>query len=504
MSKPRHLIHNLQEAVESDDINNRQSLHHAALLALGAAVLQGDSAVYGVVQGLTVSCNGADLNVTVATGLGLRGGVAASSYDSAVAWIEQATASTFSIAAHVAPANPRWVVIEIAEDMEAEAQEARQIFNTVTKRFDATNVDKVIRPAPVITSRAGTAAANPIFPAGIAGVIPLAYVYLGAGATAINATDIVMCRPMLRGDAGQDVASVRDVWGGGVSVAAAGLALSLRNAGGRMPNARARWGLGAAAGTNAFTLTAQGMDGAALPVADDVVYFYAAPAPYPSGYDSNLAVREFRPGTNALTRFQGMVCAGLYNAVVVGSTVEPQIDAPTGAPTAGSFTMTCAPFAAGATIDRTTAVYLGAASWDVSAGDLLVQTVIGDIVTPSDETTTGNIVTGGAAAYNIWGVGGTLTLFPVTARHVHTQVSLSDNDTSDTTGVAVSITDGTGVTWRWAGSQANVIGSWSSSYFAILSPDNTGTVTVATVTGAAFDDVRLRGAAYKDAILANR
>ena len=84
-------------------------------VALGMAVLQGDSAIFGVVQGLTVSASGADLNAIVAPGIGLRSGSGATSDHSDTMWIEQASAYTLSLAAHVSGANPRWVVIEIAE-----------------------------------------------------------------------------------------------------------------------------------------------------------------------------------------------------------------------------------------------------------------------------------------------------------------------------------------------------------------------------------------------------
>lgn len=374
MTMPRHIIQNFGERYVSADDNNRQYLQHAALLALGLAVLQGDASIYGVVSGGIVSASGADLNAVVSPLLALRSGTALSAFHSATMWIQTVAAQSLSLASLVSGANPRWVVIEVAEDYEAEATEVRQIFNDVTGAFAGTAVDKTIRPAPVITARAGTAAANPVFPSGAAGVIPLAYVYLAAGTLAIGASDIVMCRPMLRGDVGGDQsASQRDVWGGGVSVATAGLATVLRNAGGRFAGHRARWGIQAADGTTAFTLAAPSCDGAALPVADDVLYFYACPAPYPSGYDSSLAPREHRPGTTALTRYQGMAVADVYNAVLVVSTVEPQVDSPQGSPTAGNFTMTCAPFPAAATIDRTAAVFLGAAYYDTGTPGFFAQ-----------------------------------------------------------------------------------------------------------------------------------
>lgn len=389
-SNIRRLQANTRERILSTDWNNATALHHRALIEAGAALLQGDASIYGVVRGLTVSTTGGILLVRVAAGLALRSGTAPTTYDSNTQWIELRSATDVDLTALVDGANPRWVVIEIAEASAVEISEARDIFDPVTGTFSSASVTKVTGSSPTLTARAGTAAANPIFPSGIAGVIPLAYVYLGAGTAAIGVTDIVMCRPMLRGDVGGDQsASQRDVWGGGVSVATAGLATVLRNAGGRFAGHRAQWGIQAADGTTAFTLAAPSCDGAALPVGDDVLYFYACPAPYPSGYDTNLAPREHRPGATALTRYQGMVSADLYNAVLVVSTVEPQADSPQGSPTAGNFTMTCAPFAAAATIDRTTVVYLGAGFYDTGTPGFLAQACFGaGLVTWTQSATT--------------------------------------------------------------------------------------------------------------------
>jgi hypothetical protein len=504
----RRIVSNTRERILSTDANNATALHHRALVEASAAILLGDASIFGVIRGLTVSTSGGVLTVTVAPGLALRSGTAATTYDSATQWIELRSSQTLDLAANVDGANPRWVVIEIAEASAVESSEARDIFDPLTGTFSSSSITKVSGSSPTLTARAGTAAAAPVFPAGIAGVIPLGYVYLTAAAASINVSDIVMCRPMLRSENAETFAGAggRSVWGGGVSVSAAGVDVVLRSAGGAFLNHRMAWSAAPADGTTTMTVTAAGCDGAAFPVADDVVYFYACPPPYPAGYDASLAPREHRPGATALTRYQGLVCADLHNAVVVASTVEPQIDTTLGNPTAGNFAVTCAPFATGAAvnIERTTSMYLGAVSWDQSATDYLVQDVRGSIVTPADETTTTNIATGGLAVYNIWGVGGTLTLFPVTALHVHMQVSLSDNDTSDTTGVTLSVTDRTGVTWRWQGPRANVAGTWTSGYFAILSPSTAGDVTVTVITVEPFDSVYLRGAAYADTILASR
>lgn len=516
----RRLQANTRERILSTDWNNATALHHRALIEAGAALLQGDANLWGVVKGLTVSASGVDTRVTVATGLALRSGSAATTYDSATQWIELRSATTVDLSGLVDPANPRWAVIEIVEASATETSEARDIFDPVTGTFSSASVVKVTGSSPTISSRAGTAAANPVFPGGAAGVIPLAYVYLGAAAPTINATDIVMCRPMLRSENAETFAGVagRPVWGGGVSVAAAGTDVVLRPAGGRFLNSRVTWSIAPADGTTTFSLTAQSYDGAAAPVADDVVYFYACPAPYPSGYDSSLAPREFRPGTNALTRFQGMVCADLYNAVIVASTVEPQVDTPLGNPTAGNFSITCAPFSSGAvTFDRTTAVYIGAASWDFSATDFLVQDVKGPIVMPENPTSL-DVIVAGAGTYSLWNSSAAavatydIMLLPVTALTVRCLIDLRDNAQNSGTTTQVRVTDETlGVFAGLFGYQFGISqdaaagGSFDLRLVHEFHVERgTGNITINAVTSDASDRVRFYSDSYEDVILAMR
>lgn len=518
-SNIRRLQANTRERILSTDWNNATALHHRALIEAGAALLQGDASIYGVVRGLTVSTTGGILLVRVAAGLALRSGTAPTTYDSNTQWIELRSATDVDLTALVDGANPRWVVIEIAEASAVEISEARDIFDPVTGTFSTSSVTKVTGSSPTLTARAGTAAATPVFPSGTAGVIPLAYVYLGAGTVAIDTTDIVMCRPMLRSENAETFAGAggRPVWGGGVSVAVAGTDIVLRSAGGRFLNHRMNWSIAPGDGTAAFAVTAPGYDGAAAPVADDVVYFYACPAPYPSGYDASLAPREHRPGTTALTRYQGLAAADVHNAVIVASVVEPQVDTPLGNPTAGNFSIICAPFSSGAvTFDRTTAVYVGAAFWDVSATDLLVQDVRGTWVMP-DVPTSKDIDSGGAATYSLWnntgGVAGVGDmLFPLTALRIFALVALRDAAQNSGTQVQVRITDSS---FASAGGLLGYLFSISNDAAAATAVDlrigqvfevarSTGNITVNAVTVDASDNVHIYGTAYDDAILAAR
>jgi hypothetical protein len=506
----RRIVSNTRERILSTDANNATALHHRALVEASAAILLGDASIFGVIRGLTVSTSGGVLTVTVAPGLALRSGTAATTYDSATQWIELRSSQALDLAANVDGANPRWVVIEIAEASAVESSEARDIFDPLTGTFSSSSITKVSGSSPTLTARAGTAAAAPVFPAGIAGVIPLGYVYLAAAAASINVSDIVMCRPMLRGDGGGDQAGPqREMWGGGVSVGIPGTSVVLRNAGGRFASHRTRWGLQATDGTTTYAVTAPGYDGAAAPVADDVVYFYAAPAPYPAGYDTNLAAREHRPGATALTRYQGMVCADLTNAVIVVSVVEPQVNTPQGNPSAGDFEITCAPFSAVGTpvdIDRTTAVYLGAAYWDVSATDFLAQSILGDVIQPATSWTPAASITSNlATAVDLRSAGSpTRGLLPITLSVADVQIAWEGSAAGDVAVVTLDDEVTSGVSETSFALLCQLAGDFTSHRCSVY-PDADGEVQVSRVFyNGGSSDPTIRVLSYKDSILSTR
>jgi len=309
---------------------------------------------------------------------------------------------------------------------------------------------------------------------------------------------------------GDQPASGRDVWGGGVEVAAAGLDVVLRNAGGRHANHRTRWGIQALDGTTAYTLAAPGMDGAALPVADDVIYFYACPPPYPAGYDANLAPREHRPGATARTRYQGMVAPDLYNAVIVASVVEPTVTSPQGNPAAGNFTMTCAPFPAATTIDRSTAVYLGATFWDFSAGDILEQQIRGPWVQPAGITSLDALK--GAGSYSLWtsNDGATDALLPITALSVLCNCFLRDNAQNSGTVMFVNITDEAtqpvGIFWTFTVNPdvASATSAQNMQQHVFYVEQGTGNITIGTSGSDASDVIGFYCVAYDDVVLSMR
>jgi hypothetical protein len=238
------------------------------------------------------------LTVSVGVGIALLRHVAsAGTYDSTFQWLEHDDIATVDLTSLVDGANPRWAVIEIAPNDTAEVTSLRDIFNPALGTFTAQSVDKVRGSSPTLTVRAGAADASPVLPSGQAGVIPLAYVYLPAGATELTPGDHIMCRPLLGKPSERPIVS-----GGGLSIESlGGSAVRIHECTGRLPGLPREIGVVDSAGLD---LDVAGdpawIAGQAFPsdTATIALYLYAAAAPYPSGYDSGTAPREMVPGIN--------------------------------------------------------------------------------------------------------------------------------------------------------------------------------------------------------------
>ena len=141
---------------------------------------------------------------------------------------------------------------------------------------------------------------------------------------------------------------------------------------GRFPKSRISWWIDENA---TFQLNTLGFDGGALPVADAVVYCYAVPPPYPSGY-ADLAPREFFVGATVASDFFTLQSSGnQINCIVVQSEQVPRLTGPQGSAT-GDGTIYDWPFRSGATpatVDRDQWCYLGAYDFDQSAGAAMKQ-----------------------------------------------------------------------------------------------------------------------------------
>lgn len=325
----RRLLYNTRERLLSTDFNESTDHTHRAVIEQLNAVL--NEAFYsagversGVIAGMEVSVVPASLTVSVGAGLALKRGTAPTTRDSDMEWIELRTAQTVNLAAHVDGANPRWVAIEIAANDAVETSAFRDQFNPATGTFSSVAVDKVRGSSPTLSVRAGTAAPAPVFPAGGAGTIPLAYVYIPAAAATLTAGDTVGCRPLL-------TARTREGThfnGGGVNCDNGGSTVS--------PHAFAvkpsgapftmRLNLG---GSIDLDVAGDPMweTGDSYPATTQPIYLYAAIPPYPAGYDSDISIREFQPGSNIVpgSRIPSVTTSGMSNCIVVASNDPPLV-----------------------------------------------------------------------------------------------------------------------------------------------------------------------------------
>jgi hypothetical protein len=507
----RRLIWNTRERLLSTDLNDAQALQHRAMTEALAASQHGDQQQLGVLRGLTVSIPGGSLSVNVAAGIALRLATAATPYDSPLQWIELATSTAVDLASFVDPANPRWVCIEIAGADTPIVQSLRDIFLPANCTFTQATVDKVRGSAPTLHVTAGTAAATPQFPAGTAGRIPLAYVYLPAAAGTLTAGDIVHCRPILKGGGHFDTfrGGVRDVQGGGVEVTAAGTSVVLEECTGTFPLHHVPFGI---AGGTTLAIPTAGWDGAATPGASAPTYLYAVPAPFPAGFDSTLAPREFRPEASAATRFPALVSAGFSGCIVIASAQAPNTATVSGAPSGGgNFSITAAPWGAlSIVVPHSRAVYLGAISWRFASTNFAVQRRRGGWVAHDSLSVIPAVVIHDGTIFNftagdpvnIWD-----DAYPVTASEVLCHLTVAGGTA---TAARIAFDDfcpnvtGTGShAAAWSGDVPT-----AASYEFIALPSDIGEITYTNgfVTAAVTDlgSATLMSMAYRDVVLERR
>jgi hypothetical protein len=309
----RRLIYNTRERILSTDLNDTQALVDANLdnglvmssvgpgsAAAGFGVAVGSFTASGVVDGLQCQANnpGVSLEVEVLPGLAYKVGTAPTSLDTTLRRIELPSSYVLDLTALVDVLD-RWVAIEIAPADALELAALRDIWQPALGTFIPAAVDKIRAPFAVVTANAGVPNANPSLPDGTPGTIPLAYVFLPAGAVSISSTSFVHCRPLY---GNFDRASVQ---GGGVDVDVAGSGTEFEPLG-----QRGQYSTGAQyAVTPGFTLDASVADiwntaenFAGLAGNNEAVYAYVCAAPYPTGYDADVRriTREFVNATSAI------------------------------------------------------------------------------------------------------------------------------------------------------------------------------------------------------------
>ena len=385
----RRLIWNTRERLLSTDLNDATALLHAKGTDEVVGIVSGDAykttnPLSGVVAGLTVYATGGNLEVRVRPGIAFKHGTPATSLDSPYLKIELLQEQTIDLSAYVDAANPRWVAIEVAPADTAELVSTRDIFDPALGTFTPQNVDKIRRPEPVFTVTAAAPGPNPLLPTGTPGVMPLAYVYIDANATQIVPTDVVLCRPLLNsvslmpttvlGKGGLNVVSA-----GGTQVQAKEFAVKFAGMG------NVSEVLIGAVNDAGIAGSPNWVQGEFLPATDQPVYAYLMAAPFPPGYDADVASnREF---VDLSTRFPSNPTLGVLGGIIVWSTQAPAASDAQGQHPSATVQLNDATWAGGSVPQSKTA-YLGAVSYvqSIAPAGFITQTTRGDRVKLTEGT----------------------------------------------------------------------------------------------------------------------
>jgi hypothetical protein len=366
-----HYDFQLRQRLTSSGLNTQEGWTARMSPELLRRLVSADSGnVSGVFDGLKVSVQPATMNVQISGGLALLYDATQVAPNSAHRWIEVLDGTPLTATLDVGGASPRWDVIEIAPGNVDGAGEVLDFYNSNTGAF----VPAVAAPlkvcTPTVTVRKGTESAAPKFPAGVAGRIPLAYVYVAAGAIVLNVDRVCFCRPMLR-PRGYDGAPnfQAKAHGGGWRRLLSGLTGNLAaDMMGTFPNGAEFY---LQSGSSGYDLSASGnFDGGGLPIANGTVYLYAAPPPYPSGYDAILAPREIFIVDD--TVMGACYVNGAYGAIIVATLIAPersQIGTPV---TAGTCDIVDGLFGT-VSIDHADMVYIGCSYFQLAGGFLYAQ-----------------------------------------------------------------------------------------------------------------------------------
>lgn len=379
MSRIRKHYYNTRQRLLSSEHNTATDLIHRAMMELGYwSIDEWDTETAtvrksGVVYGFYVS-QYSGLTVAISKGIALLARTPTSDDDAPTEWLELEEATTVDLTAYVDVSNPRWVCIEISDD-ETTTSELIDVWNPTVGSF--TPATKVTERGsdPTITVAQGNATATPVLPSGSgAGKIPIAYVYLDASATAVVTGDIVWCRPILRRDPNVEVQ------GGGIWASGVTSEVAIKPFRGRYLTGLHFAGSVVSALDVTIDLNASGtpniQSGRTYPPAgDDCFYAYVCEPPYPTGYTSPMARREFRPFGS---RIPSQPSDGyVANGVIMFTDIGPDgdyIDA-IGRPIAGTYAFKDSTW--NGTITEQNMIYLGAVRVEGTSGDCGGQRTIG-------------------------------------------------------------------------------------------------------------------------------
>lgn len=385
MTNIDRLKFNTRERLISSDLNLDTQLVHRALQEALTYIASGtvrESGIFG--DGFLVTPMVGTMKSAISPGLGLMTDTTQVYPESKSVWLE--SVEVREVTHDAGGAQPRYDVVEIQPGSAVLINVPRDQFDPLTGTFSAVAVDKQLKSYPTFQVRKGTEALVPSIPAGTANWMPLAYVYVPAGAVALDPQDVVYCRPLLNPKAGfkggwttpTHDAYPSEVKGGGLTAAGATTVATLATAvSGRFRNHNYRFNVAALA---SFTLSPLTHDGGVLPAAGTNLYFYAAPPPYPSGYDASLAPREIwspkqiysnQGGFENPTRQSGCI-------IVTSATKVPVSTHPSGAPSGAAMSINHPFFSAGASsIDMSNVAYVGSVYYDQPTAQYVAQRAFG-------------------------------------------------------------------------------------------------------------------------------
>jgi len=377
------IIWNTRERIASNDFNDATDLQNRATIEALASTLDRKS---GVVYGLQVTTTGIGLNATVSPGLALYDTSTPTPNDSAFQWIE--LMGTEDVVLPPADAvNPRWDVIEIQANDVVEVSSLRDVFNPALGTFTPQTLVKRRGSEPILSVRSGIASATPQYPAGVDGVIPLAYVYVPAGVAVVPTGSEVLCRPILRTNPDLLLPSEVKVTGGGITAAAVPAVGGVITIGAT----KGQFDDGTPFEIAAETSFVPNDAGSTTPypnvVNDQLYHVYATKVRYPALYSPTLAPREFVPGVEALAGIGGGVAAGVQGCLITvqesNINTVPNPNTAQGEP-AAAFNIPSSQAGIPTTfIPATDAVYLGSflTDFDGATSDLQLQATRGAEVT---------------------------------------------------------------------------------------------------------------------------
>lgn len=240
----------------------------------------------GVMFGYAATATGLTTNVTISAGVALK------VIDTTHArTLRMVAAGVVSLAASQDAVNPRWVAIEL---------------NATTG-------------ALVTTLGTPGVAAAITFPAGVANRIPLCYVYLPATGTNIAQTDLVDCRPLL-----MDHRHMNDSLSPQLATCSVGGVSASTTTVASFESVHGTWAEGLPFRMAAFTADLSAVSGywatgetyAGLAGDDAWVKVFIMRAPYPVGYDSDVA-RTARTFYHTGTRIRGGVSGQVRGGIVI-------------------------------------------------------------------------------------------------------------------------------------------------------------------------------------------